>query len=190
MLEHLVDFGMPVIPSVEVLASMIRRPTFTQKVKSAFTSSKSLTEGLESLVSSLENKSPLDATLMWKDTAALDSANNCLLEVVERLDCLMDNEGNIVDSRVLGTVFATCSVQGSAEAAVSFKTTFPVNDYCLHKEAVLANSVEQFKNAGTVRFFPKGAAIELMRYTVENPPISLPFSISYDLLAKPVSSVV
>ena len=138
------------------------------------------------MVGSLENKSTLDAPLMWKDTASKDSSNNCVFENMERLECLLDNEGNLVDSRIVGTIFATCSIKGSAEASVSFKTTYPMTDYCLHKDAVLANSVEQFKHVGILRFFPTGATIEVIRYSIENPPISLPFNISYDLLAKPV----
>jgi hypothetical protein len=148
-----------------------------------------LTEELEAVITSLENKSTLDASLMWKDTSSKDSPNNCLFEVAERLECLLDNEGNIVDSRVVGTVFSTCLIQGSAEVSATLKTTFPMSDYCLHKDAVLANSVEQFKNVGIIRFFPSDSTIELLRYSIDNPPISLPFNISYDLLAKPVSFI-
>ena len=61
-----------------------------------------------------------------------------------------------------------------------------MSDYCLHKEAVLANSAEHFKNAGIIRYFPTGSTIELIRYTIENPPISLPFNVSYDLISKSV----
>ena len=92
MLEHLIDFGMPLVPSVETLAKIIKKPSLTQKIKDAFKSilfipnpiaeSKSITEDLESLISSLENKSTLDAALMWKDTITKESPNNCLFEVV------------------------------------------------------------------------------------------------------------
>ena len=195
MLEHLVDFGVPIVPSIETLAKIVKKPTFTEKIKNTFKcilltiqsiATKAPTEELEALVSSLENKSTLDAALMWKDTASKDSTNTFLFEVVERLECLLDNEGNIVDSKVIGTIYASCSITGSAEASLGFKTTFPMSDYCLHKDAVLANSTEQFKNVGILRFFPTGSCIELLRYTIENPPIALPFNLTYDLLAKPV----
>eukprot|EP01022_Parablepharisma_sp_SALTPOND_P033381 TRINITY_DN88610_c1_g1_i1.p4 TRINITY_DN88610_c1_g1~~TRINITY_DN88610_c1_g1_i1.p4 ORF type:complete len:246 (+),score=18.96 TRINITY_DN88610_c1_g1_i1:88-738(+) len=38
MLEHLIDFGMPLVPSVDALARIIKRPSFTQKIKDTFTS--------------------------------------------------------------------------------------------------------------------------------------------------------
>ena len=145
-----------------------------------------LTEDLEALIMTLENKSPLDAALTWKDTSSKDSANSCLFEVVERLECVLDNEGSIIDSRVSGTVYANCSIAGGAEVSTTFKATFPVTDYSLHKDVILASSVEQFKNAGVLRFYPNGTSIELLKYTVENPPIALPFNISYDLMSKPV----
>jgi len=195
MLDHLIDFGMPIIPSIDVLSKIIKKPTFTQKLKETFSSkfffiftkkakSKSLTEDLEQLVISLENKSPLDAALMWKDTTSKDAQNACLFEVVEHLECVLDNEGTIVDSKIEGTVFTNCSVPGSAEVSATFKSTFPYSDYSLHRDIILANSVEQFKNMGTLRFYPSGVSTELMRYTVENPPIALPFNISYDLVSK------
>lgn len=123
---------------------------------------------------------------MWKDTTNPETNPQCLCEVVEKLECLLDNEANIVDSRIAGTIFASCYLQGSAEVSVNFKSTFPMSDYCLHKSAVLANSTEQFKNLGIVRFFPGDSTIELLRYNIDNPPISLPFNISYDLINKPV----
>jgi len=146
---------------------------------------KSPTEELEAIVVSLENKSTLDVALMWKDTTKTHSPNQSLFEVVEKLECLLDNASNIVDSRLTGTIFATCLVPGSNEVSVSFKTSFPMVDYCLHKNAVLANSTEQFKNLGIVRFYPLDSTIELIRYNIENLPISLPFNITYDLLNKP-----
>jgi len=141
-------------------------------------------EDLEFLVSKLENKSPLDCGLMWKDTMSKESFNKCLFEVVERLECILDNEGAIIDSRVTGTVYANCDIEGSAEASITFKSTFPITDYSLHKDVILAKGADQFKNGGILRFYPSGSSIELLKYVVENPPIALPFSVSYNLVAK------
>lgn len=143
-----------------------------------------MTEDLESLVSSLENKSPLDCGLMWKDTMNKESFNKCLFEVVERLECILDNEGTISDSRVTGTVYANCDIEGNAEASVTFKSIFPITDFSLHKDVILAKGVDQFKNGGILRFYPSGSSIELLKYIVESPPIALPFSVSYNLVAK------
>jgi hypothetical protein len=38
MLGYLVDFGMPIVPSIKALAAMIKKPTFTEKIKDSFTS--------------------------------------------------------------------------------------------------------------------------------------------------------
>ena len=134
----------------------------------------------------MENKSTLDCGLMWKDTTNKDSFNKCLFEIVERLECVLDNEGSIIDSRVIGTIYANCDLEGSAESSMVFKTTFPISDYSLHKDVILAKSEEQFKNGGILRFYPTGSTIALMKYVVESPPIALPFSVSYNLSIKPV----
>eukprot|EP00831_Metopus_contortus_P004601 TRINITY_DN11705_c0_g1_i2.p1 TRINITY_DN11705_c0_g1~~TRINITY_DN11705_c0_g1_i2.p1 ORF type:complete len:214 (-),score=31.18 TRINITY_DN11705_c0_g1_i2:92-733(-) len=76
-------------------------------------------------------------------------------------------------------------MQGSPEVSLNFKTTFPIQDFCMHKDALLANSVEQFKKSGIVRFVPADNTIELLRYTIDNPPVALPFNLNYDLLVKP-----
>ena len=37
MFEHLVDFGIPLIPSIDALAKIIKKPSFAQKFKDTFT---------------------------------------------------------------------------------------------------------------------------------------------------------
>lgn len=38
MLEFLADFGIPLVPSVKAMASIIKKPSFTDKIKNTFTS--------------------------------------------------------------------------------------------------------------------------------------------------------
>ena len=65
---------------------------------------------------------------MWKDTKQNECKNTCGFEVVESLQCVLDNEGSMVDSRVVGTVFANCDVDENPEISILFKTIFPISD--------------------------------------------------------------
>jgi len=144
---------------------------------------------LERLLTVLELKDVSRCGLMWKDTITNESKNECIFEVIEQLECVLDNKGIIIDSRVTGTVYATCDVSGGAEASIILNITHPLTDYSLHRDIISNKNEEQFKERNVLRFYPTGGTIELLKYVIEDLAIELPFKISYNFLVKSVTNI-
>jgi hypothetical protein len=188
-MEYLIDCGMPMAASIRPLSKIVKKPTLTEKIANKLKPSIP-TDSLESLLTTLESKSQMDSAVLWKDTTSKYSNNICNMEIVEKLSCILDNEGNIVDSHVEGIVYSTCIAQGSPEISLTFKSVYPTTDHCLHKLALNANGAELFKNSNIIRYFPNDSCIELLGYSLDNPPMALPFKIDYSIGSKSVNFTI
>ena len=88
---------------------------------------------LHNFIKTIEERTIDDHFVFWKETSIPVQRNEIKTDVVETLECLLESDGTIIDSNLEGSVLIIPNLLHNSEISLHFKTTFPMQDFSIHK---------------------------------------------------------
>eukprot|EP01012_Entosiphon_sulcatum_P031780 TRINITY_DN4048_c0_g1_i1.p1 TRINITY_DN4048_c0_g1~~TRINITY_DN4048_c0_g1_i1.p1 ORF type:complete len:441 (+),score=88.40 TRINITY_DN4048_c0_g1_i1:32-1324(+) len=158
LLEEMVDNGFPVTTEPTVLKDLVPPPTVLNKLRNVMqsaTQSGSPSSSTGTTASSLE-ASPVP----WRKSGVRYANNEIFFDIVEELDCIIDNNGQLVTSELHGRIEANSRLSGMPDVLCSFMNASILEDVCFHPCVRFA----RYEQDRSLSFVPPDGVFELMRY--------------------------
>jgi AP-3 complex subunit mu len=188
LLEELVDFGFPLTTELNALKEIIEPPSLLTKLRGAVRSSTGMGIGMGSPAAALNpggggggssigigigssrfsEPSP-DGTLAnmpWRKCRVTHANNEVYFDIVEELDCLIDDSGNNsvpVASSAYGSIMCNSKLSGVPDLCLSLLNAGAIADCSFHPCVRLS----RFERDQVLSFVPPDGVFELMRYRVD-----------------------
>lgn len=150
LLEELIHNGYPLTTEMHVLEKLVALQTLENRLRSALDvlpKTKSRQLGVRSVP--------------WRDSSTKHSLGEIFLDVVERLDCVIDCEGNYVRSAVRGTVEVNSRLSGMPDIILRLANTDFINDIAFHR----CVRRHRYSADRTINFIPPDGKFTLLQYT-------------------------
>ncbi|KAJ5072294.1 ap-2 complex subunit mu [Anaeramoeba ignava] len=175
ILDETIDFGYPQNSSTDILKLYINQENFRQDKDSAETAKKIAIKAT--------------GVIGWRKDDIFYPRNELFLDVIESVNLLMSNSGNVLKSDVAGVIVMKSQLSGMPECklglndkvAIEEQTTktskardsaIALDDCTFHQCVKLG----KFDSDRTISFIPPDGVFELMKYrTTEN--VMLPFKV-------------
>ena len=188
LLEELLDFGFPLTTELNALKEIIEPPTLLTKLRGAVSSTTGIgggkgPGGLNLGIGSPAGSGPgsgmgsmnrfsepsPDGTLAnmpWRKSNVVHAANEVFFDIVEELDCLVDDSANLgtaVSSSACGTIMCNSKLSGVPDLSLSLQNARAIADCSFHP----CVRYTRFERDYTLSFVPPDGVFELMRYRVD-----------------------
>jgi AP-3 complex subunit mu len=157
LLEEMIDFGYPLTTEPNALRDMIKPVSVMTKLASAAMGGKTTAHVSDVLPDGTVSNMP------WRKSGVVYSQNEIYLDIVEEIDCILDRDGTIVSSDVIGKIVGNSRLSGVPDLALTFVDPSIIDDCSFHP-CVRYNRFERDK---VVSFVPPDGAFELMRYKMQ-----------------------
>jgi len=163
LLDEAADYGLPQLTDPTILKSLI----FQKGFRSEF---------LPIELASEKKEANPNATLQvtgavgWRREGIKYKKNEVYLDIIEQINLLMSNNGNILRSDVMGRVVMKCLLSDMPELRLGLNDK--LEDATFHQCVNLST----YESQKVVTFVPPDGEFELMRYRCQD-GISLPFKV-------------
>lgn len=150
LLEEMLDNGFPLATEPNVLKEMIRPPTWTA-VFDSVTGQKGVREKLPSGVST---------NTQWRRAGVKYSSNECFVDIVENIDCIIDKNGQLIFNEIRGEINCRTKLSGMPDLALTFANPRLLDDVSFHPCVRL----QDWTNRHVLSFVPPDGAFNLASY--------------------------
>ena len=173
LLEEMNDFGYPLTTEPNSLKAMIAPPTVLGKLAQ-------LATGTSSVACAL----PPGATssMPWRAGSVKYANNEMYVDVVEEVDAMLDEQGNVVSADVSGSIECVSRLSGVPDLTLTFRDPSLIDDCSFHP----CVRYGRYERDHVVSFVPPDGAFNLMRYRVASsgvrafvPPLSITTQLSF-----------
>lgn len=156
LLEEMLDHGTPLTTEPNALKAMIEPPSVMGRLQTMATGKSTVSDVLpDGTISSMP----------WRKAGVKYAQNDIYLDIIEEVDAIVDRNGQVVSSEVIGTVQANSRLSGIPDLTLSFVDPEVIDDCSFHP-CVRYN---RFERDRVVSFVPPDGNFELMRYRVNTP---------------------
>jgi AP-1 complex subunit mu len=159
-LDEILDFGYPQTTETKILKEFIK--TETNKAKDAI---------------KMEITKTLTNVVNWRADGIKYKKNEAFLDVIEKVDCLIAANGDVLHSQILGTVKMKCNLTGMPNVALGlndkvlfdmkgkkdFNRTVDLDDMKFHQ----CVDMNKFGVDRSIDFVPPDGEFELMSYRLD-----------------------
>lgn len=165
ILEEVADNGFPTLTESAMLAQLVAPPSLLAKLNGMI----STTNGD---VSSKLSVALASSDCPWRRRGARYPTNEFFLDVVEDVDAILDSNGTLVSSQVVGALVANSKLSGMPDLTLSFANPSLLEDVSLHP------CVRNFRwdQNRVLSFVPPDGRFRLMGYRVRGgvqPPLAI-----------------
>jgi AP-3 complex subunit mu len=152
LLEEMVDYGWPLTTEPNALKLMIRPPTVMSKLL------QNTTTVSEELPSGTITNMP------WRAAGVYYAQNEMYMDIVEEIDAIVTQAGNVVSVDVSGSIQCQSHLSGIPDLLLTFKDPKLIDDCSFHP----CVRYSRFEQEDIVSFVPPDGDFELMRYRIHN----------------------
>ncbi|CBH10489.1 adaptor complex AP-3 medium subunit, putative [Trypanosoma brucei gambiense DAL972] len=164
LLVELIDNGYPLTTEMHVLEELVLPPSLENVFRSA----------LEAPVA-IKRRHMGSRAVPWRDPATKHSSNEIFFDIVENLDCIVDCEGNVVQSAVRGAVEVNCRLSGLPEVIMRLTGIDCIEDIAMHR-CVRRSRYEVDR---MISFIPVDGKFTLLQYRCKMPnSVQVPFYVT------------
>jgi len=173
LLDEMMDNGFPLTTEPNILKSMILPPTTIGRMANSM--------GMRVGPSNVMEELP-DGTLSnvpWRKAGVKYSNNEIYFDVIEEIDCIIDNSGAVVSCEVLGTIQCNCRLSGMPDISLTFGQPDIMQDCSFHPCVRFG----RWERERVMSFVPPDGNFQLVSYRVDRPfqmPIFVRPQISYN----------
>jgi AP-3 complex subunit mu len=126
----IIDNGFPITTEPSMLSDLVKPPP---GVVISTTSKKIVVQKgnigkLNGISSSNSNELAVD----WRKPNIVHSKNEIYFDVIENLDCIVDNNGMVVSSEVNGRILANCRLSAMPDVTLHFRDSEIIDDCSFH----------------------------------------------------------
>lgn len=166
LLEEMLDNGDPLTTEPNALKAMIKPPSVMGRLQAVATGKSSVSDVLpDGTISSMP----------WRKSGVKYAQNDIYLDIIEEVDAIVSQSGQVISSEVTGTIVANSRLSGIPDLCLSFTDPELINDCSFHP-CVRYNKFERDR---VVSFVPPDGTFELMRYRVNTKTnVSAPIHIT------------
>eukprot|EP01113_Clastostelium_recurvatum_P044457 TRINITY_DN750_c0_g1_i1.p1 TRINITY_DN750_c0_g1~~TRINITY_DN750_c0_g1_i1.p1 ORF type:complete len:415 (+),score=112.24 TRINITY_DN750_c0_g1_i1:51-1295(+) len=154
LLEEMMDSGLPFTTEPNVLRDMIPPPTVLGAVFHA-------AMGHSSLGAELPGSVP--SSIPWRKQGVKYANNEIFFDIIEELDCIIDQNGLVISAEASGEVQTNCKLSGMPDLTLVFSNPHSLDDVSFHP-CVRYNRWEVEK---VLSFIPPDGTFKLMNYRVK-----------------------
>jgi len=154
VLDEMLDGGFPSTMEPNQLKEMIIPPSLAQRVFQNVTGEFSVKDDLPS---GAVSKIP------WRKSEVKYVTNEIYFDIVEQIDCIVSNNGNLVSCHVFGDIKANCRLSGMPDLTLTFTKPSLLEDCSLHR----CVRINRFQREHVVSFVPPDGQFTLMSYRVK-----------------------
>ncbi|ESL09804.1 mu-adaptin 3 [Trypanosoma rangeli SC58] len=149
LLEELIDNGYPLTTEMHVLEELVMPPTLENKFRTVLDAP-----------TKIKRRHLGVRSVPWRDPMTKHTSNEIFFDVVEKLDCIIDCEGNLVRAVVRGAVNVNCRLSGMPDVVVRMANLDLVDDIAFHR-CVRRHRYEADR---TISFVPPDGKFTLLEY--------------------------
>merc|ERR1711871_186596 len=171
LLDEMMDNGFPLTTEPNILKSMILPPTTLGRMVNA------VGGGSSNVISELP-----DGTLSnvpWRKAGVKYSNNEIYFDIIEEIDCIIDNNGSLVTCEVMGSIQCNCRLSGMPDLTLTFSHPDALQDCSFHPCVRFG----RWERERVMSFVPPDGNFQLVSYRVERAvqlPIFVRPQISYN----------
>eukprot|EP01002_Notosolenus_urceolatus_P001096 NODE_1279_length_1493_cov_5.801939_g1063_i0.p1 GENE.NODE_1279_length_1493_cov_5.801939_g1063_i0~~NODE_1279_length_1493_cov_5.801939_g1063_i0.p1 ORF type:complete len:450 (+),score=110.02 NODE_1279_length_1493_cov_5.801939_g1063_i0:72-1421(+) len=166
LLAEMVDNGYPVTTEPSVLKDLVPPPTFLNKAQSIVDRVRESSEASSSASSDMGKGRKFGANIssdvMWRKRGVQYSNNEIFFDLVEELDAIFDVNGQIVESKIYGSIECNSRLSGMPDVHVSFLNPSILDDCAFHPCVRYA----KYEQDRSLSFIPPDGHFSLMTYRV------------------------
>ena len=171
ILEEVADNGYPIFTESAMLAQLVAPPSLLAKLNGMI----STTNGD---VSSKLSVALASSDCPWRRRGARYPTNEFFLDVVEDVDAILDSNGTLVSSQVVGALVANSKLGGMPDLTLAFANPSLLEDVWLHP------CVRNFRweQNRVLSFVPPDGRFRLMGYRVRGgvqPPLAIRPAVTF-----------
>lgn len=171
ILEEVADDGFPVFTEAAMLAQLVAPPSLLAKLNGMISTTNGDVSGKLSAALTASD-------CPWRRRGARYPTNEFFLDLVEDVDAILDSNGTLVSSQVVGALVANCKLSGMPDLTLAFANPSLLEDVWLHP------CVRNFRweQNRVISFVPPDGRFRLMGYRVRGgvqPPIAIKPSVSF-----------
>ncbi|RNF17844.1 putative clathrin coat assembly protein [Trypanosoma conorhini] len=122
LLEELIDNGYPLTTEMHVLEELVMPPTLENKFRTVLDAP-----------AKVRRRHLGVRSVPWRDPMTRHTSNEIFFDVVEKLDCIVDCEGNLLHAVVRGAVNINCRLSGMPDVVVRMANMDFVDDVAFHR---------------------------------------------------------
>ncbi|KAI0278659.1 clathrin adaptor mu subunit [Russula brevipes] len=154
LLEETLDAGgHPLTTSPNALRDIVLPPSLITKILSV--------TGVSGLTGpTTNNMSAFSSPIPWRKAGVRYNSNEVYFDMVETLDAVVNKNGTIITSSVLGKVDVNCKLSGTPDLILSLTNAHTVTDTSFHPCVRL----NRFAKSKTLSFVPPDGRFTLMEY--------------------------
>ena len=160
LLDEIIDHGYPQTTEAKILKEFIK----TESNKQTRDVKMEITKTLTNIVS-------------WRQDGIKYKKNEAYLDVIEKVDCLIDAKGNVLQSQVLGQIKMKCYLTGMPNVSLGLndKALFDLKGKTTYNRTVDLDDLKfhqcvdmrKFENERSIDFIPPDGEFELMSYRLD-----------------------
>lgn len=154
LLEEMLDNGIPFTTEPNVLREMIAPPNIISNVIYGVTGNSAINEVLPD--GSLTN-------IPWRKMGVKYTNNEIFFDITEEIDCIIDNNGLVVNSEVHGEIQANCRLSGMPDLTLTFNNSHIMDDASFHP----CVRYSRWEHDKVLSFVPPDGSFKLMNYRVK-----------------------
>nr|ODN87950.1 AP-3 complex subunit mu [Cryptococcus depauperatus CBS 7841] len=153
LIEEMLDEGHPMTMEPSMLKEIVLPPTLVRKIFNAAGVS-----GLQSTTTS-----PFTAPIPWRKPGIRHSSNEIYLDIVESLDAIIDQKGNLLSSHIWGRIDCNARLSGNPDLLLNFGNP-RVMSQCAFHPCIRYN---RWSKDSTLSFIPPDGKFRLAEYETE-----------------------
>lgn len=178
VLEEMMDNGVPLSTENNVLKELIHPPSVL----------KSAINAVSGKASNVAQKLPTGqlTNIPWRRSQVWYTTNEIYVDVIERLDCIVDANGSLVCCDILGNVGCTCQLSGVPELVMSFSNPRVFENVGLHP----CVRYRRWEQERVLSFVPPDGRFGLMNYRMDGDQARIPLQFRPYLKFTGTSGVV
>src|SRR5690606_10274269 len=100
----------------------------------------------------------------WRKMGIRYSSNEILFDIIEEVNCIVDNNGIATVCEVVGRVIVNCRLSGMPDLLLQFRDPSIIEDCSFHPCVRYA----KFEQDRSISFIPPDGEFELLTYRVSN----------------------
>lgn len=153
LLEEMMDNGFPLTTETGLLREMILPPTLVNRVVTGVT-------GQSNVQNKVANSTM--SGIPWRKIGIKHPNNEIYVDIVEEVDCIVENNGNVVSSEIQGEILGNCKLSGMPDLALIFMNPRILDDVSFHP----CVRINRWERERVVSFIPPDGHFKLMNYRV------------------------
>lgn len=154
LLEEMLDNGVPFTTEPNILREMIAPPNIISNVFREVTGNSAVNEVLPD--GSLTN-------IPWRKMGVKYTNNEIFFDITEEIDCIIDNNGLVVNSEVHGEIMSNSRLSGMPDLTLCFNNPHIMDDASFHP----CVRYSRWEHDKVLSFVPPDGQFKLMNYRVK-----------------------